>query len=130
MQLPATVMAVAIAALINVWLAVRVGQFRGKYKVIHGDDGGGPLTRRMRAQLNYVENAPFFLLLVLAIELEGNGGLWLAIVTLVFFLARILHALGMDGEEVTTLRKVGVSVNLLAMVGLAIYAILNWFHVV
>ena len=57
--LPVTLSAVAAAAIINIWLSIRVGQMRGKLKVVHGDDGGGPLTRRMRAQLNFVENTPF-----------------------------------------------------------------------
>ncbi|MEO1961397.1 MAG: MAPEG family protein, partial [Paracoccus sp. (in: a-proteobacteria)] len=71
--LPVTLTAAAAAAIINLWLAVRVGQMRGVTKTIHGDDAGGPLTRRMRAQLNFVENTPFALALIAAIELTGRG---------------------------------------------------------
>ena len=68
--LPVTLTAAAAAAIINLWLAIRVGQMRGATKTIHGDDAGGPLTRRMRAQLNFVENTPFVLVLIAAIELH------------------------------------------------------------
>ena len=130
LELPVTLPAAAIAALINIWLAVRVGQMRGKTKTIHGDDGGGPLTRRMRAQLNFVENTPFVLILIAAIELEGKGGMWLAVVALVYFLARILHAIGMDGERPTKPRMIGVIVTMLTLLGLSVYALLVWLHVV
>ena len=72
--LPITLTSAAAAALINIWLALRVGQLRLATKTVHGDDAGGPLTRRMRAQLNFVENTAFVLILIAAIELAGNGG--------------------------------------------------------
>ena len=73
--LPVTLTAAAAAAIINLWLAIRVGQMRGTTKTIHGDDAGGPLTRRMRAQLNFVETAPFVLaLIVLLFRPQGLFG--------------------------------------------------------
>ena len=72
MILPVTLCAAAAAAIINIWLSVRVGQMRGKTKVSIGDDAGGPLTARMRAQLNFVENTAFVLILIAAIELAGS----------------------------------------------------------
>ena len=130
LAIPVTLAAAAAAALINIWLAIRCGQMRGQTKVIHGDDNGGPLTRRMRAQLNFVENTPFVLILMGAIELSGKGGQWLAIVAAVYMLGRILHAIGMDGETVTRPRSIGVIVTMLTLLGLSIYAILVFFHVV
>lgn len=130
MLLPVTVPAVALAALINLWLAIRCGQIRAKTRTIHGDDGGGPLTRRMRAQLNYVENTPFVLLLIAVIELSGRTGLWLAIVAGVYLLGRILHAIGMDAEGPAKPRMIGVLITMLTLIGLSIYALLIWFHVV
>lgn len=130
MLLPVTVAAAAVAALINLWLAIRVGQMRGQTKTIHGDDGGGPLTRRMRAQLNYVENTPFVLLLVLVIELAGKGGQWLAIVAAVYFIGRVLHAFGMDGEGPTKPRMIGVVITMLTLLGLATCAILILFGII
>ena len=130
LEIPVTLSGVAVAALINLWLAIRVGQMRGQTKTIHGDDGGGPLTRRMRAQLNYVENTPFVLLLILALELSGKSSLWLAIVAAVYFLGRVLHGIGMDGETGTKPRMIGTTITMLTLLGLSVYALLVWFHVV
>ncbi|MBX7495410.1 MAPEG family protein [Qipengyuania sp. 6B39] len=124
MFLPVTLTAAAAAALINLWLAVRVGQMRGATKTIHGDDGGGPLTRRMRAQLNFVENTPFVLILVAAIELSGKGNPWLAWVVGVYMLGRVAHGIGMDGEGPTKPRMIGVLITMLTLLGLAVAATL------
>ena len=122
--LPITLTSAASAALINLWLAVRVGQLRMRLKVVHGDDGGGPLTRRMRAQLNFVENTAFVLVLIAAIELARPGQLWLAVVAGVYMLARVAHGIGMDGETATKPREIGVLVTMLTQLGLAIVAAL------
>lgn len=122
--LPVTLSAAAAAALINLWLAIRIGQLRGSAKIIHGDDGGGPLTRRMRAQLNFVENTGFVLVLIAAIELAGKGGQWLAFVAAAYMLGRVAHGIGMDGEGETRLRWIGTVVTLLTLLGLAIAATL------
>jgi uncharacterized membrane protein YecN with MAPEG domain len=122
--LPVTLSAVAAAAIINIWLGIRCGQMRNKYKVLHGDDGGGPLTRRMRAQLNFVENTPFVLLLIAAIELTGRGNPWLAYVAGIYMLGRIAHAFGMDSEGPAKPRMIGVLITMLTQLGLAIVAVL------
>ncbi|ASP31624.1 GST-like protein [Qipengyuania flava] len=124
MILPVTLTAAAAAAIINLWLAVRVGQMRGATKTIHGDDAGGPLTRRMRAQLNFVENTPFALALIAAIELTGRGEPWLAWVAGLYMLGRVAHGFGMDGESATKPRMIGTLVTMLTLLGLAIVAVL------
>ena len=123
--LPVTLSAVAAAAIINIWLSIRVGQMRGKLKVVHGDDGGGPLTRRMRAQLNFVENTPFVLALIAAIALTGRGEPWLAYVAGIYMLGRVAHGIGMDGEGPTKPRMIGVLITMLTLLGLAVVALLS-----
>ena len=122
--LPVTLTSAAAAAIINFWLAVRVGRLRVQLKTIHGDDGGGPLTRRMRSQLNFVENTAFVLILIGAIELAGKGGLWLSIVAGVYMLGRIAHGIGMDGEKATRPREIGVVTTMLTLLGLSVVAVL------
>ena len=123
--LPVTLCAAAAAAIINIWLAMRVGRMRVAHKISIGDDGaGGPLTARMRAQLNFVENTAFVLILIAAIELAGAGGQWLAIVSGVYLLARVAHGLGMDGGALARGRMVGTAVTLLTQLGLAVVAVL------
>ena len=122
--LPVTLCAAAAAAIINLWLAIRCGQMRSQTKLVHGDDHGGPLTRRMRAQLNFVENTPWVLALILAIELTGKADLWLPYVAGVYMLGRVAHGFGMDSEEVSKPRMLGVGITMLTQLGLAIVAVL------
>lgn len=122
--LPVTLTAAAAAAIINLWLAIRVGQMRGVTKTIHGDDGGGPLTRRMRAQLNFVENTPFFLILVAAIEIAGRGNPWLAYLVGIYMLGRVAHGIGMDAEGFHRARGIGVMISMLSLLGLSVVAVL------
>lgn len=124
MILPVTLTSCAAAALIGMWLMMRTGKLRGQFEIPHGDGGNEALIRRMRAQLNYVENTPFVLLLVAAIELSGKSGLWLSYVAAIYLLARIAHAIGMDNPQVGKLRMVGVTITMLTLLGLAIYAVL------
>ena len=122
--LPVTLCAAAAAAIISIWLGARIGQVRAAQKVIHGDGGVPLLTRRMRAQLNFVEYTPFLLVLIAAIELSGTGRSWLPIVAGIYMLGRISHAIGMDDEGPHLLRKIGVMITLLSLLGLAIVAAL------
>lgn len=119
-----TLIFAAAAALVNLWLAIRCGRVRAKEGINHGDGGNGLLARRMRAQLNFAENAPVVLVLVLALELAGANAMALHILAAVFIIARILHALGMDSENSNWMRGAGVGLTMLVtliLVGLALY---------
>jgi hypothetical protein len=71
--LPVTLAAAAAAAILNIWLSIRIGTLRTALGISVGDGGNESLQRRMRAQLNYVENTAFVLVLIGAIELAGTG---------------------------------------------------------
>lgn len=122
--LPVTLCAAAAAAIINIWLGMRIGSLRGKLKISIGDDAGGPLTARMRAQLNFVENTAFVLFLIAAIELAGRGTPWLAWVAAIYMLGRVAHGLGMDGGALGKGRMVGTLITMLTQLGLAVVAVL------
>jgi uncharacterized membrane protein YecN with MAPEG domain len=122
--LPTTLAAAAAAALINFWLANRIGQIRIREKISVGDGGNEALARRMRAQLNFAENVPFGLILIAAIELARPGWLWLSVVAAIYMLARVLHGLGMDGGTWGWGRTVGITVTLLTHVALSVTAVL------
>ena len=64
MILPITPAISGAAALINFWLAWRVGQKRLSEKVSIGDGGNPAVLARMRAHANYVEFTPFVLILI------------------------------------------------------------------
>jgi len=121
MILPVTLTAAGASALINLWLAVRVGQARTAAKVWVGDGGNEPLIARMRAQANFIEYTPIVLILFALIELASGSSLWLWIVMSVFLIGRVAHGFGMDGWKAG--RGVGTLTTFVIMVGLAIYAI-------
>jgi uncharacterized protein len=124
MLLPTTLSLAAAAALINIWLGIRCGQIRTREKVSIGTGGSDALERRMRAQLNFVENTPWVLALAAGIELAGKGGQWLTIVGALYMIGRVAHGLGMDGGSLEKGRMVGVLISMLTQVGLAIVAVL------
>ncbi|SNS61689.1 hypothetical protein SAMN06295912_11090 [Sphingomonas laterariae] len=122
--LPITLTIAAAAAFINIWLGMRVGRVRTTAKVLTGDGGHPLLVARMRAQANYVENAPFFLILLGLVELAKGQALWLWLVGIAFVIARVLHAFGMDSlEKPAKTRMIGIILTWLVLLGLAIYAL-------
>ncbi|HEX8309527.1 MAG TPA: MAPEG family protein [Allosphingosinicella sp.] len=131
MILPITLTIAGAAALLNIWLARRVGQMRLAHKISIGDGGNEALVARMRAQANFIEYTPFVLILILLVELADGSKLWLWIVGMVYILARIAHGFGMDrpsGDKLK-LRMIGIVVTGLILLGLALYAIaLPYLH--
>ncbi len=121
--LPVT-LAAAAAAVLNIWLSIRIGAMRTKHGISIGDGGSEPLQRRMRAQLNFVENTAFVLVLIAAIELAGKGSWWLAYVAAAYFIGRVAHGFGMDGGSLKTGRMIGTLTTMLVQLGLAVVAVL------
>ena len=122
MLLPITLTAAGAAALINFWLAMRIGRVRTKEKIFMGDNGHEGLVAAMRAQSNFVENAPFVLILIGLIELATGTTTWLWVVTAIFLLGRVAHGLGMTGR-LPQGRMVGTIITFLTLIGLGGYAI-------
>ena len=123
MILPIALTAAGAAALLHIWLSLRVSHVRRSQKILHGDGGSPGLLRRMRAHGNYAENAPIFLILIALLELAGARGEFLWAATIIFFIARILHAFGMDSDKLSKLRIVGVTGSWLVLLALGAWAI-------
>lgn len=124
-MLPVTLAAAAAAAILNIWLGIRIGALRTALSISVGDGGNESLQRRMRAQLNYVESTAFVLVLIAAIELAGVGSWWLAYVAAAYFIGRVLHGFGMDGGKLKIGRMIGTLVTMLTQLGLAVVAALT-----
>lgn len=129
MILPITLTTAAAAAIITLWLMIRIARLRAAHKVMHGDGGIALLARRMRAQLNFIETAPIVLALIAAIELSGKGGTWLMWVSAAYIVGRILHPLGLDREDANAFRAIGVLLTMLTLIGLAVVAVLITYGV-
>jgi len=122
--LPVTLAAAAAAAVLNIWLGIRIGALRTALQISVGDGGSEALQRRMRAQLNYVENTAFVLVLIAAIELAGRGSWWLSLVAAAYFIGRVAHGFGMDGGKAQVGRMIGTLTTMLVQLGLAVVAAL------
>lgn len=125
-----SLLSAAVAALLNIWLAVRCGNARLKGKVVHGDGGDAALQRHMRAQANYVEYTPFALLLILLLDLTEQDGWLLGLTALAYFVARISHALGMQADHAAKTRQVGIIATFVLLLGWSIWAALVALRVV
>lgn len=123
MILPITLTIAGAAALLNIWLGMRVSQLRLRSNVLIGDGDNPAITARMRAHANFAEYTPIFLILLGLVELAKGSQAWLWAVAILFILARIAHAFGMDRRTANPLRIGGILVTILALLGLAIYAI-------
>jgi uncharacterized protein len=123
MILPITLTIAGAAALLNIWLASRTGRIRVSQHISIGDGGNELLTTKMRAQSNFIEYTPFFLILLGLIELAAGSQMWLWIVAILYILARIAHVFGMDRPAPNPLRMGGIIVTMLTLLGLALYAI-------
>jgi uncharacterized protein len=120
---PVTLATAAAAVFLNMWLGSRIAAHRRGFKVSVGDGGHEPLLRRMRAQANFIEHAPFFLILLLGLELSGANRWALGTIALLFVLARIAHGIGMDGGPLHRWRRDGMITSALMVVLLALWAL-------
>ncbi|MFZ2995456.1 MAPEG family protein [Sphingobium sp.] len=123
MLLPITLTFAAACALLNLWIATRCARIRISDKVMHGDDGNRLLARRMRAHANFIEYTPIVLILFTLVEMAVGASLWLWIAALVYVVARVAHAFGMDADQPTAWRAGGALLTWAVMAGLSIAAL-------
>jgi hypothetical protein len=78
----------------------------------------------MRAQANFIENAPLTLLLFGLVEATGKGGVWLAPLGAIFLIGRVAHAYGMeDDPRFKAARPTGVMTAMLTQLVLVIVGV-------
>ena len=121
--LPVTLTIAAGAAFVNIWLMVRCGQARTKESISVGDGGNEFVIRRMRAHANFVESAPFVLILIAALELTVGTNNWLWSLGILYIVGRLAHGLGMDGGSLGKGRMVGTLITFVTLLGLAGWAL-------
>ena len=125
-MLPITLVMAAAAALINIWLAIRCIQVRQSAKILTGDGGHAMLVHRMRAQANFIEYAPIFLILLGLVEFAKGPQGWLWGVGLAFIVGRVLHPIGMDIAKPNVFRAAGMLVTVattLVLAGTALWIV-------
>ncbi|MGE3691865.1 MAG: MAPEG family protein [Novosphingobium sp.] len=122
--LPVTLCLAAAAALVNFWLGMRCGKQRHANGISVGDGSNEALIRAMRAQANFIEQAPITIVLVAVVELAGKGGMWLPWAAGIFIVGRICHAFGMEGNFRAG-RPIGMLTAMLFQLALVVVAVLT-----
>lgn len=123
MILPITLTVTGAAAILNLWLGLRIVTLRIKKKVMIGDGGDALLAARVRAQLNFAEYTPIVLILIGLIELARGTHGWLWAVGIIYILGRVIHPFGMDKPTPHPLRSAGILTTWIVVIGLAGYAL-------
>jgi hypothetical protein len=121
--LPITLTIAGAAALMNVWLGLRVSMLRRRHRVSIGDGGNDAVATRMRTHANFAEYTPLFLILLGLVELAKGTHTALWIVAILYILGRLAHVFGMDRPAPNGLRIGGMLLTWLCLLGLAVYAL-------
>jgi hypothetical protein len=98
----------AILAGLFVFLSAHVIRGRWQYKITMTDGGNEDMKRRIRAQGNFAEYAPLFILLLGFAEYNGLPIYVIHIFGIVFIIARLSHAYGILKSEVHDENKMKV----------------------
>ena len=110
---------IALSCLILSKLSINVIKLRRQNKVSFGDDGDRILMRRIRAQANFIEYTPIFLLSLIGIEWLAVENipyyfLYINIVGSLFIIGRILHALSLYKKKIMH-RKTGMIITFVSL---------------
>jgi uncharacterized membrane protein YecN with MAPEG domain len=104
---PITSVIAAIFGVMLVFLSLRVGLLRSREKIWFLDGGNEALTRRIRAQGNFIEYVPLALLLVALVELGGGPGSLIWGLGAGLLAARVAHAVGVSRTATSPARSAG-----------------------
>jgi uncharacterized protein len=127
MPLPISLAFAGVFALFNLWLAYRCVRIRLSGPGGVGDLGIPVLQARMRAHANFVEYTPFVLILMALLEYAGGSTELLKGVGIVYLLARVLHAFGIERPRFT-MQLIGAVGTWIVLLMLAIWAIRTAVH--
>ncbi len=94
MTLSITFFLTATFGLMLVALSTYTSLRRRKLLVAHGDAGDTELKHRIRAHGNFIENAPFLLIVTGALEMAMAPQWAVALLAVAFLVARLIHATG------------------------------------
>jgi uncharacterized membrane protein YecN with MAPEG domain len=119
----------ALTAFIFLALSWRVIRYRRANLISLGDKGDKNLLKRMRAQANCAEYAPFAVVILLLVEMSGAPALAVHLMGIALVAGRALHAYGFASTpQLISLRQLGMLLTLLVIalgaLGLLAYALL------
>jgi len=95
MSIPISTLYVAVLGLMFIPFTAYVGAYRAKNNILIMDGGDPEMTRRIRAQANFIETVPLAVILIILMEINGAGSTWLHSLGAVLVVARFVHYLTM-----------------------------------
>lgn len=103
-------------ALLGLILWFRVTLMRASLKVSIGDAGHPALHERIRQHGNFIEWAPWVILLMALAEGNGAGDPWLHVSGALLLAGRLIHPLGLKADNAAhPARYIGNTASLLAL---------------
>jgi len=116
----------SLIALIFIVLSVRVILYRRTNRIGLGDDGDKSLMKRMRAQANCAEYAPFGLLLMLMVQSQGTTAWVIHLIGALLLFGRIAHGYGFSASPQKMNLRVGGMVMTLTSYLVSIITLLSF----
>ena len=118
----------AALTIIFIVLTQLVIRARGKTTITLGDKGDDRLLEASRRQMNFVENVPLTLILMMLAEAGGASAMWLNIAGLLLLAARIIHPFGITiAVAANPLRIVGAVATLVVQLAMIVIIALQHF---
>lgn len=111
--------------MIFIILTWRVIAFRRANQIGLGDNGDKSLLKRIRAQGNFIETAPFAIVLLGVAESQGTPSLALHLLGLMLLCGRALHGYGLSASPPKmALRALGMvlTLTMIALTSLGVFA--------
>jgi uncharacterized membrane protein YecN with MAPEG domain len=91
-----TLLFASLHVLLMLVLLVPISRHRHGHKIGLGDGGDAVLARKVRVHGNFIEHAPFALLMLGLLELCGLPATWLYALGSALLLGRVMHAAGLS----------------------------------
>ncbi len=106
MPVPITALYLAIFSLFAAGLYVACGRIRAPKRIALGDGGRADLHLAMRRHANFVENVPYFMIMMAALELNGAGTAVLHGLGLAMLFVRSMHVIGFKADRLRTIPRI------------------------
>ena len=107
MSIAITALYAALFGIAMTVLSASVAAGRGRYKIGYGDGDQPRLRRLIRIHGNFAEYVPLALVLLLVLELSGGSSMLLHGLGIALVVARMLHVIGLVGQQDVTLARAG-----------------------
>jgi uncharacterized membrane protein YecN with MAPEG domain len=116
----------ALIALVFLALSARVIVYRRANQLGLGDHGDKSLMKRMRAQANCAEYAPFGLLLMLLVDLQNPTPILLHVIGMLLLLGRAAHGYGFSASPTKMNLRVGGMLLTLTSFLVSIFSLISF----